>query len=408
MKKWLIALSIIFTAGFVSTAALAGRVYYKDLKVYTDEDRQELKTEALNNVYINSSIPVEIYPTTQVPYVEFNQTFTDLIGSAPEYELNVETKGDTTYIDLNQTKENFIWLGVKESKAQLAVYLPQSTINRLSIEDQGYYYNNRRDKQVINLEGINVNELSANMNCGEFRLSGSYGKVNISARGTLTLNSTTPAQVYIEDTMNQYLTGEFSKITVKYSNGSDININSNTECQVDINSYSGTIDLKGKYSRVKLTGANNNVDLRSDSICRLISDGDNNTIVANGPFNEMSVDGEQGDIEVQTTVVPSKINLGRELYRSDISLTVPSNIPGFTVKYLSDYEISEDEREYYRRDYGIEGKDLQSDFILTEGTTNRNEIAYTYGDGSLVLNLGAEYCNTLEIIDGGYSSSTAQ
>lgn len=407
MKKWLVILAIIFTAGFVSSAVFAGRIYYKDLKVYTDYDKKELQQSALTNVYINSSVPIEIYPTADKPYAEFNQTFTDIIGAAPEYELNIETKGDSTYIELNQTKESFLGLGIKESKAQLSIYLPQATINRLNIEDQGYYYT-RRDKQVINLEGINVNELDVNMNYGEFILNGSYGKVNISARGSLTLNSTTAAQVCTDSTMDYHLSGEFDKITVKYNNGGNIIINSNSECEVDINSNSGTLDLKGKYSKVKLTGGENNIDLKSENICRLIAKGNNNNITANGPFSEMGLDGEQNSIEIQTTVIPNKLNLGNCMYSSNIRLTLPSNIPGFTIKYLTDYEISDGEGDYYRRNYGIQGKDLQSNFALTEEITNKNELTYTYGDGRLAINVRANYNNTLELIDGGYSSSMAQ
>lgn len=180
MKKWLIILSVIFSIGFISSAVLAGRVYYQDLKNYTDYDRKGLEIEALKNIYITSSVPVEIYPTTGAPYVEFNQTFTDLVGAAPEYELDVELKGENTYIELNEIKEIFLWLGIKESKAQLSIYLPQSTINRLNIQNNNHF-SYRDNKQVINLEGINVNELVADMNEAEFILNGDYKKVKISA-----------------------------------------------------------------------------------------------------------------------------------------------------------------------------------------------------------------------------------
>lgn len=407
MKKWLIILSIIFGISFISTAILAGRVYHEDLQVYTDYDKQELEVTGLKNIYIKSSIPIEVYPTAEKPYVEFNQKFSDIIGAAPEYELNVSKKGESTYIELNETKGIYFWLGVKDNQAQLSVYLPQSTINRLNIQDDGYVSSYRREKQVINLEGINVNELDVYTDIGEFILDGNYQKINISSRGSISLNSKSPAQVYINESMDQYLMGEFEKIKVINNRGTDIIIDSNSPSQVEINNNNGRIDLKGNYSKVKVEGDDNDLDLRSDSICQLVTNGYNNTMIANGPFKEISLDEYRTEAEIKTTIVPNKLNLSRHAEDNTINLTLPSNTPGLQVKYFTDYYMEEDDFEYYVEKI-LNNNSLSSDFELVQERTKENQLTFTYGNGALTITLNGNRNNTLQIVDGGYSSNIAQ
>lgn len=406
MKRWLIILSIIFAIGFISSAVLAGRVYYQDLKNYTDYDKKELPTEALKNIYIKSSVPIEIYPTSGAAYVEFNQSFTDLIGAAPEYELDVESKGENTYIELNETKEISLWLGVKESKAQLSIYLPQTTIKRLNIQNEGYF-SYKRNKQVVNLEGINVNEFTTNMNETEFILDGNYETINISvSQGKINLKSNTPTQLVTQGSLAHYLTGEFDKITINNSSR-DIVIDSNSASSVEIHSGGSNIDLKGQYSKVKVNGDHNTIDIRSESICKLYTDGHENYINANGAFDVMNLNENNSEMEIQTTVIPTKLDLGKNTSYNTLSVTLPSNIPGFTVKCLGDYYMEESEFDYYE-EYETNHLNLISDFILEEGKSEKNERMFTYGNGSLQILINANRGNSLEIIDGVYSSSSAQ
>ena len=405
MKRWLIILSIICGIGFISSAVLAGRVYYQDLKNYTDYDKKELQTEALKNIYIKSSVPIEIYPTSGAPYVEFNQSFTDLIGAAPEYELDVKSKGENTYIELNESKEIFLWLGVKESKAQLSIYLPQTTINRLNIQNERYF-SYKRNKQIVNVEGININELTANMNEAEFILDGNYEKININvSQGKINLKSNTQAQLTTQGDLVQYLTGEFDKITID-NNSEDIVIDATSANSVEIKSNSSNIDLKGNYSKIKLNGNYNTIDIRSESICKLYTDGYENYINVNGAFDVMNLKENNSEMEIQTTVIPTKLDLGKNTSYNTLSVTLPSNIPGFTVKCLGDY-MEKSESDYYEG-YETNHLNLISDFILEEGKSEKNERMFSYGNGSLQILINMNRGNSLEIIDGVYSSSTAQ
>ena len=403
MKRWLIILSIIFGIGFISSTILAGRVYYQDLKNYTDYDKKELQAETLKNIYIKSSVPVEIYPTQGQPYVEFNQTFIDLIGAAPEYELDVQTKGENTYIELSEINETFLSLGIKENRTQLSIYLPQKTIDRLSIENDEYFHY-KRNKQIINLEGINVNELTTNMNETEFILDGDYEKIDINAsEGKLNLKSNTLVQIVIDGNLEQYLTGKFDKITIN-NNSRDVVVDSMSASSIEVNSSGSNIDLKGNYSRVKINGDHNILDIRSESVCRLYTEGYRNYITGNGAFEVMSLKGNNSEIEIQTTVTPTKVDLGEESHHNILILTVPSNIPGFTVKYLDGYNMEEENLDY-SSDYETDDLGVTSDFILKNGKNEKGEGVFTYGDGSLQILFNRNQGNSLEIIDGVYSSS---
>ena len=402
MKKWLITLVAIFGIGFISSAILAGRVYYQDLQHYTDYDKQVLQVEALKNIYIRSSIPIEIHPTSDIPYVEFNQSFTDLMGLAPEYELNIETKGENTYIELNKTKEMHLSLGVKESRAQLSVYLPQTTINRLNITNN-QYFNYKHNKQVINLEGIHVNELIANMNETAFILDGKYESIRINVpQGQMNLKSNAPVQLMTQGNLEQYLMGEFDKINIK-ENSKDIMIDSNTTNSIEINSYYSNISLKGNYNNIKLKGDHNAVDIESGSICRLYTEGYNNFINGNGAFNTMNLSEKSSQIEIQTTVIPDKLDFSRETANSTLNLTLPSNIPGLTVRYLNNDREEENQIED-DEEYEADDLDLVSDFILEKVKGEAGECIFTYGKGNCQILINGDQENRLEIIDGVYSS----
>ena len=147
MKRWLITLSIVVVLGIISSATLAGHVYYNELRTYEDYDKKELSQEALKNIYIRSDVPVEIHPTKEKPYAEFTQTYTDIVGIPPKFKLEVEEGKDITYINLNQIKKLPLSIGVQENKASLVVYLKESDINKLVVDEYSYNYYNR-DKKI--------------------------------------------------------------------------------------------------------------------------------------------------------------------------------------------------------------------------------------------------------------------
>ena len=68
MKKWLITLSIVALLGVISSATLAGHVYYNELKTYEDYDKKELSEKALQNIYIQQkeSLILNLHKSIQI------------------------------------------------------------------------------------------------------------------------------------------------------------------------------------------------------------------------------------------------------------------------------------------------------------------------------------------------------
>lgn len=404
MKKWLAILSITFVISFIGCAVLAGRVYYQDLKTYSDYDKKELNPEALENVYIRSYIPVEVYPTQGKPYAEFNQSFVDLVGLAPQYELKVEEKGGSTYINLDQLKEMILSLGVKENQAKLCVYLPQQAISSLSVQDLNWFSYDRTP-QVIDLEGIDVKHLELKLNHAEVALDGKYDKVNLRINsGRLTMNAKSPAHLYVEGNIEQTLEGQYEKVIVD-GQGQPISMNSTISSDVQINRSNSTITLKGKYNRINIVGNENNVDIHSDSICKLTTAGVDNVINGIGLFQEISVSEGYSEVELQSNIIPNRVQLGGSYSDTRMTLVLPSNIPGFTVRYVgTEKGFNKDDFEVYKN-YLLDTKYIQSDFKLESSVSDRAELLYTYGNGSMPITLDQDNQVSLEIIDGGFSST---
>ncbi|MBE6024140.1 MAG: hypothetical protein E7231_13230 [Cellulosilyticum sp.] len=412
MKKWFIILTIIFFTGCISSATLAGRIFYKELKTYEDYDKKDLQVQALENIFVDSDVPVEIHPTTQAPYVEFSQSFIDLVGIAPEYQLEVQEKGNSTYINLNKIEDVLIWLGVKENKAKLNLYLPEGDINKLKVEAYGNDIRNEH-RSTINLDKINVKDVDIDTYHTDIILDGAYEKVNIQAdSNSLNMKSTIETTLYTTGRMEQNLSGKFKKISIE-GNHEAINIDSTNISSVEIENYYGSINLTGQYELISLKGEGNDIDLSSQVECKLITEGQANRIHANGPFKAITLEEGGSEIEVQTTIVPKKITMLEEARQSNLILTLPSNIPGFILRYVdeeyNEYAYYDDlgymDDEYIRAEQSKNDiKNVKSEFEPINETNKNGQLIYQYGNGDTCILLNRNSGLTLELIDGGYSS----
>jgi len=412
MKKWFIILTIIFFTGCISSATLAGRIFYKELKTYEDYDKKDLQVQALENIFVDSDVPVEIHPTTQAPYVEFSQSFIDLVGIAPEYQLEVQEKGNSTYINLNKIEDVLIWLGVKENKAKLNLYLPEGDINKLKVEAYGNDIRNEH-RSTINLDKINVKDVDIDTYHTDIILDGAYEKVNIQAdSNSLNMKSTIETTLYTTGRMEQNLSGKFKKISIEGNHGA-INIDSTNISSVEIENYYGSINLTGQYELISLKGEGNDIDLSSQVECKLITEGQANRIHANGPFKAITLEEGGSEIEVQTTIVPKKITMLEEARQSNLILTLPSNIPGFILRYVdeeyNEYAYYDDlgymDDEYIRAEQSKNDiKNVKSEFEPINETNKNGQLIYQYGNGDTCILLNRNSGLTLELIDGGYSS----
>lgn len=407
MKKWLITLSIIFGVGFISSAVLAGRVYYSDLQTYEDYDKKEINKQALENVYITSDVPIEIQPTTGEPYAEFSQTFTDLVGYAPKYKLEIEEKGDSTHISLDEVESIILWLGVKKNEAKLTVYLPKDSINRLQVQSNNYQMLHG-DKQMINLESIDVEELNIDAICADINLEGTYNKVNIvSSNGSLTMHSEQTEKLSTSGMWKQNISGEFEKIKMESARG-ELNIDSWIPCKVDLEGHHNNIHLEGQYEQIKLNGYGMEVELNSETECKLMTKGNDNTIYANGAFDIMDLQEADSEIEVQTTVIPTSIKMLGEARGTSLSLTLPSNIQGLTLKYVNQdggaYDYYYDEEQVIEPSFADHEFKLESDFLPFNQEIQNGNFIYQYGNGEVPITLNQNVEISLELIDGGYTS----
>lgn len=392
MKKWLIIFSLICGVSFMVSAAIAGQVYYKELNTYTDYEKQELNLDNLKSIYIDSQIPVQVEITEGKPYVEFNQSFVDLLGMAPEFKLKIKTKENNTYIDLEQIKETSIYLGVQEDKASLTVYLPQKAYETIQIQNNGHTYYDKKGNHIINLENIDAKKIDIDVAYSEVNLKGSYEQVlaHIDS-GVLEIHSNQPVQLEVEGNVKTYLIGQYESINIQDIHHKEVYIDSEIPVYVEIESNHSNIKLRGKYDKISLEGYSNTIDVQSDSVCKVIVENEDGYINLSGAFEEIVVDdGERASIDIQTTVIPQCIKiLG---YVTDpISLTLPSNIKGFELRYLG-------KRQYEERNK------LLSEFNVVERVSSKGEKIYTYGDGSIPITIDANSDFKLEIIDGGYSS----
>lgn len=392
MKKWLIIFSVICGISFIVSAAIAGQVYYKELNTYTDYDKQELDIDALQSIYIDSQIPIHVEVTEGKPYVEFNQSFIDLLGMAPEFELAIKTKGNSTYIDLEQIKETTIYLGVQEDMASLTVYLPQKAYDTIQIRNNRYKYYSESVDHIINLENIDAKNINIDVVYSEVNLKGNYEQVLAHMdSGILEVHSNQPTQLEIAGNVKTNLTGQYESIDIEDVYNKEIYVDSEIPTYIRLETNHSDIKLRGKYDKINLEGYSNTIDAKSDSVCKIMIENEDGYINLNGAFEEIVVnDGEQASIDIQTTVIPECIKiLG---YVTDpVTLTLPSNIKGFEIKYLGN-----DQYEEWNK--------VLSEFNVVEGISQKGEKIYTYGDGAIPITIDANSDFKLEIIDGGYSS----
>lgn len=412
MKKWLIIFAVIFFAGGISSAVLAGKIYYKELKVYEDYDRKELSVKEAQNVYIKSDVPIELHSTNENNgYAEFTQRFVDLVGFKPKYALEVEERGDDLYISVNKVKEVVFLPVVKEDKAKLIVYLPQKDLAHLEIEDQYFNSLNRQD-HMIDLSGANVKEVEINIRNGDICLDGAYESINIHALhyGVLSVNSTIPAQLYTSGAIEQHLNGKFERIVVK-DNSSDIRIDSLIPSNVEIDNNCGILKLDGQYSKVRILGVQNKIELNSDAECTLLTKGGYNYITAVGLFKSTSIEGYDNDIEIQNMIIPESVKMIGESSEGSVKLTLPSNTPGISLNYVSKDGLSDnyygDNYEEEKYEYSVSSEDarhLESDFPLISVGQQNGRFTYTYGNGQVPITINANRDIEVSLIDGGYSS----
>ena len=128
------------------------------------------------------------------------------------------------------------------------------------------------------------------------------------------------------------------------------------------------------------------VELESQTQCKLNTQGYDNMVYASGAFKTMNLEETESEVEIQTTVIPDSIRMLEEANRSSLSLTLPSNIPGITLKYMNpdggayDYSNQEDNSQSTFTDHQFK---LESEFLPINKSIENGHFVYKYGKGEL-------------------------
>ena len=324
---------------------------------------------------------------------------------APKFKLEIQEKEDTTYINLDQVKDMPLSIGVQENRASLVVYLQEKDINKLVIDEYCYDYYDR-NKKIVDLKNINVKDLQLDTINSEIKLNGAYDKVEIRGHSSiLDMESKTPAELILSGVSKQNLNGQFKRIIVR-DNAYEVSSNSTKESIVELNCNTSEVRLEGKYEKIDINGDNNMIDVRSETICKLSTEGYDNIINADGAFETINMEEREGNIEVKTTMIPKNIEINGERDGSTFSLTLPSNIPGYTLRCVLEENSYYYDNDSYEMNQFIEDNcEFRSDFENIEKKVKDNEIEYKYGDGKLPIILKVAENTRLNIMDGGYSST---
>lgn len=389
MKKWIIILSLVFVGSITASAAIAGDLYYKGMQVYTDEERKELDSNALENIDIESDIPVNIVQTEGKGYVEFKQTFADVLGNPPTYSLEVEAVGDTSYIRVDEQSSPDIWLFVKAQEAQCTIYLPKDKINRLNIKNKEGI---ERGSLSLNLKGVDINELYIETRYGNIVLEGNYKEIAINQDyGDIQILSKAPAQVVIEGSSDVRLEGKYSTIDVDGNyQRNDVWIRSEIPSDVSVET-NGDIKLDGSYKTIEVRSSDSNrMTINSDTLCQVNLSANHGEIYLDGAFEKLVIDVEGGSFYANHTVAPERVNITGNL--NDIKFLLPSNIKGFEIINQSNFYNGEDS--------------IVSEFQLREDQSGERMQKFTFGDKSSKFLIQTDNIDQVYILDNGYSSGT--
>lgn len=370
MKKWIITLSVLLGVSAIGGGVVLGKLYKQELKTYESQENKLLNKEALKNIYIESDVPVKLEVTEGEPRVEFESHLTGIIDEEPQYELNVRTEGDKSYITVDAKQMPHITLFLKDVDEVATIYLPKQDINKLSVKSNNHYWINAGRDLYYNIEDVNINELKIESDVAAINLEGSYKTIDMdSGYGDVTINSQTPAEVYLRGKLGDIrLKGEYTVIDIE-GDGGLVNIDSVIPAEVTINTYDSKVNLAGKYKSIEIE-ADGGVDIKSQSKCDVLISGSGD-IQLEGPINNVDIKSRYSTVSLVSTIQPQRINLWGEY--EDVFLTLPRNISGFEAIYQNDYE---------------EQDLICTDFDVIRGGQEGNVEKIYYGDKTSKIKLG--------------------
>ena len=380
--KFLMAGCLVLAGiGVVGTGVTLGEMYQTNQIVYEASDSEVLNQAALENVYIESDVPVRIMPTEGQARVEFSASGQGLMIPEPKYNLEVTNEGKSSYINLKEVQGSEVYLFTNNIRQELVVYLPEKDINTLKVTNgvssnyygaQGFTYTSK----------ANIKELVLRVGRIDLDLKGNYGQMDIQARsGNMAIHSNTPAIVNVQGGNDVKLTGQLQQVTVKdSSNGGHNNvfISSDIESKIDIdNSYSNVI-IEEKVKDVTMTTNGGSLMVNSESPYEVILNANDQVDVnLKGKIERATIEGNYGQVKLYPTGTPKRIEvLGEQM---DVHAVLPADISGF--------EIKRKVEGYSEGEMG----DFYADFEVKSETINEQLRRIYFGDEAMKMFIGSTY-----------------
>lgn len=381
--KFLIAgFSVLIGIGVVGTGVTLGELYKTRQMVFEASQNADISANALENIYIESDVPVRIMPTQGKPRVEFEANGSGLMIPEPKYDLKVTSEEKTSYINLKETQGSEFYIFTNNLNMELVVYLPEADINTLKVTtNQGGAYYGGRDFSYTSK--ANIKELSLNVGSIDLDLNGSYNNIDIKAgSGEVDITSNTPAILSINGGSNVKLNGQLQEVMVdgrSRSNMSKLLIKSALEAKIDIsNSYADTV-IEGKVKEIAMRDQGGSVTVNSSTPYNIsLQSQDNVDATLKGMINTAAIEGYSGCVRLYPTGTPKRIEVSGE--NIGVNAVLPQDISGFEIKKVTN---GYNEEEY--------GNNSYIDFeVKSENITDQLRRIY-YGDEAMKMFINSPY-----------------
>lgn len=380
--KFLLAGCLVLAGiGVVGTGVTLGEVYKNNQTVYEASESATLNQAALENVYIESDVPVRIMPTEGKARVEFEASGHGLMIPEPKYKLDVTSEGKSSYINLKEVQGPEVYLFTNNIRQELTVYLPEKDMNTLKVVTNTLNYH----KSFSYASKANINDLVLNVGAIDLDLEGNYNQVDIRSRnsgnGSIKIHSNTPAVMYIEGDCNTNLTGQIQQVHVKNiynSDGETININSDLEAKIKVDNRYSDVLIEGKVKDITMNTQGGNLFVDSNTSYNiLINASDYVDTNLKGMIETATIESEYGNVRLYPTGTPKRIEvLGNDV---NVHAVLPADISGFEIKRKTEGYAEEDMNNFY------------TDFEVKSETMGEQLKRIYFGDEAMKMYISSMY-----------------
>ncbi|MGL4737573.1 MAG: DUF4097 family beta strand repeat-containing protein [Cellulosilyticaceae bacterium] len=336
MKKLLIGLTLLLGVSVVGASASFGYVLKNEVNTYKIEEEVLLKKESLKKVYIDSEVPTRLCVTEGQPRIEVKGSGIGVFVNKPNYNVEVRAEGDTSYINIDRDKMGHVGMYF-DNEEEVVIYLAKQDMEQLSLSAYTSYY---RNKEMLQLGEINIKNVMIDTRYSNVNLSGNFETIEVNqSGGFVKVDSKSPVRFVGDGPVSLDLRGQFESIDL-YNHSGSVRVDSKVPTQVQIlgNSY------YGQGQEMVLKGAYKNIDV--------------------------NVGG--GEVILDLTTAPERVNVLGEVGRVQIGL--PKDIKGYSVVKRNPHA----EGDYYDEKRST----IYSEFSSSQSQFREGAEMAVYGDGS--------------------------